>query len=145
VDWRWSKLGLRQADGVVYAHFVGKACPFRTFLGSWKELEDAYNNGSENGPTPHQNPPVRLVLDKTPLGYGPLGGTQSEVRVPAHELLTYAASLYSHLRELQRTVSLLLLVAISQRGCASWIAVSLLVMNAPDFIGGWQKRLGLVM
>ncbi|KAL2795520.1 hypothetical protein BJX66DRAFT_168102 [Aspergillus keveii] len=147
MDRRGSSLGLRQADGVVYAHFVGKACPFRTFLASWKELEDAHNYGSnENGPTPHQSPPVRLVLDKTPLGYGPLGGTQSEVRVPAHELLSYAARLYSHLRELQRNASVLLLGTISQRGGASWVAVGLLVMNAPDdVIGGWQKRLGLVM
>jgi hypothetical protein len=68
------------------------------------------------------------------------------VRVPDHELLNYAEQSNSHLEKLHQTVSLLLLGTISQRGGASWIAVSLLLMNAPvDVIGGWQKRLGLVM
>ncbi|KAI9370416.1 hypothetical protein BJX61DRAFT_96536 [Aspergillus egyptiacus] len=147
VDRRGSKLGVRQANGVVYAHFVGKACPFGIFLASWRQLEDSYQDPNEDGPIPHQNPPVRLVVDKTPLGYGPLGGGQCEVTIPDHELLNYAEKFHNHLHHtLHREISVLLLGTISQRGGASWIAIGLLVMDAPDkLIGGWQKRLGLVM
>ncbi|KAL4908412.1 hypothetical protein BDW74DRAFT_175094 [Aspergillus multicolor] len=147
VDRRGSNLGVRQVNGVVYAHFTGKACPFSTFLASWRELENCRKDPNEDGPTPHQYPPVRLVVDKTPLGHGPLGGGQCEISIPAHELLNYAEELDNHLHhKLHRDISVLLLGTVSQRGGASWVAIGLLVMSAPDkIIGGWQKRLGLVM
>jgi hypothetical protein len=135
---------VRQANGIVYGHFQGKACAFDTLLHAWA-YESSYDFGGN--PKVYPSSPVRMSLDETQvLNHTILQARCSLQDVPETKQLELANAVSAHLHGLGRTASVLLLATVRQKRYSVYVtkAIGVIVMAAPDpVIGRWEKRLGI--
>jgi hypothetical protein len=146
LDRQSAQLGLRLANGTIYAHFTGKSCTFESLRQAWTFFADYDHHGRQRT---NRTCPVRLSLDSTSvLNQTVLQCPYSLQNVPESRQLELAEAISTLFLSLHRSLSVLLLGTVTQQQYEPGIttAIGLLVMTAPDnVIGGWQKRLGICL